>query len=191
MKEPLATRQLFPELALVTDRVLRDHVDDIWQELWNLSPFTAIEDVWVDPAIEYPQIRHQQALVRTTVELATTYEELHGTRYDHDVLIAGALLADVSKLVEFEPVDGRCVRSALGRQLPHATYAVHLALARGLPLEVVHVIASHSPFSPTTPASREAQLVYWLDQADLTAFGDPIWTRRVAHLADPSAARRD
>jgi hypothetical protein len=188
VKERLDTSALFPQLALVTDGRLRDDVDAIWQELWRMSSFTAIEDVWVDPAIEYPQIRHQQALVRTALELAATYEQLHGTTYDRDVLIAGALLADVSKLVEFELVDGRCVRSPLGSRLPHATYAVHMALARGVALEVVHIIASHSPFSPTRPATREAQLVYWLDQADLTAFGDPIWTRRVTHLADPDSA---
>ncbi|HPC12267.1 MAG TPA: hypothetical protein PK112_09255, partial [candidate division Zixibacteria bacterium] len=73
--------------------------------------------------------------------------EVHGanrTRVNRDYLIAGALLADVGKLMEYEIVDGKPVKSDYGKHLRHPFSGVGLAFRHGLPSEVMHVIATHS-----------------------------------------------
>lgn len=183
VKPPLDVLALFPEIRQLSDPHLADAVVDIWQELWQRSDYRNIEDVPVSTSIDYPQIKHAQAVVRGALALADVWEPLHGIRFDRDVLIAGALLIDVSKLVESTrdgPSPAR--HTELGRLLPHATYAAHLALAKGVRLEIVHCVLSHSPNGGKPPRTVEAQMLDWLDQADISAFGFDIWSRKVVHF---------
>lgn len=173
---------LFPELALVSDAGLRDAIVAVWQRLWQESLHDRLEDVPVSTKIAYPQIKHCQAIVKVALAAAAALEQVHETRFDRDVLIAGALLMDASKLVETRPgPDGTVVQSDLGRLLPHALYAAHLALEHGVPLEVIHVIVAHSPNGGKAPVTAEARLLDWVDQLDISAFGHEIWTRKVVH----------
>lgn len=181
-KQPLDLDALFPELALVSDAALRDAIVAIWQRLWEESPHARLEDVPVSTKIDYPQIKHCQAIVKVALAAADALERVHDTRFDRDTLIAAALLMDASKLVETRPgSDGAVVASDLGRLLPHALYAAHLALAHGVPLAVVHVISAHSPNGGKAPVTPEARLLDWVDQLDISAFGHEIWTRKVVH----------
>jgi len=72
--------------------------------------------------------------------------QAYGDRYkiDRDTLIAGALLADVGKLLEFE-FDGDQVRwSKTYRYLRHPFTGVALCYKHGLPDPVMHIVATHS-----------------------------------------------
>jgi hypothetical protein len=181
-RPPLDLDALFPELALVSDASLREAIVAIWQQLWQESPHARLEDVPVSTKIAYPQIKHCQAIVKVALAAAAALEQVHETRFDRDVLIAGALLMDASKLVETRPgSDGTVVASDLGRLLPHALYAAHLALEHDVPLAVVHVISAHSPNGGKAPATAEARLLDWVDQLDISAFGAEIWARKVVH----------
>lgn len=184
-KQPLDLTALFPEVALIGDDSLREKVGAVWQRLWEESGFDRIEDVPVMPTLPYPNLKHQQAYIKCIVAVARIFEEVHGVEYNMDHLIAGALLADASKLVEYRRVEGGYGLTELGQQLPHATYAAHLALQVGLPMPVVHIIATHSPSSGMAPASSEARLLHWLDQADVAGFGHDIWRRVVVHHLQP------
>ncbi len=60
------------------------------------------------------------------VAVAEILTRFHGTEIDRDRLLAGALLQDASKLVEYEPDGNGGVRlSELGERFPHAFYAAH------------------------------------------------------------------
>ena len=63
---------------------------------------------------------------------------------DLDVVIAGAILADVGKLLEYEKVDGKAVQSDRGKALRHPFTGVHLAMACGVPDAVSHIVATHA-----------------------------------------------
>lgn len=181
-KERIDVAALFPELALIADAGLRAAVVEIWDELWAMSEYDRLLDVPVSVKIDYPQLKHAQGVAAGAVAVADAWERVHGIRFDRDVLIAGALLIDVSKLVETRRgPDGKATYTELGRALPHATYAAHAALRRGVRLDVIHCILSHSPNGGKAPHSVEAQLLDWLDQADISAFGFDIWTRKVMH----------
>jgi hypothetical protein len=181
-KEQIDVHAIFPELDLISDPSLRTAVVEVWEHIWGMSDYERVEDVPVSLKIDYPQIKHCQGIVRGAMALAPVWEEVHGVRFDRDVLIAAALLMDVSKFVENRPrPEGGSEQTELGRALPHAVYAAHLALEKGLPLSIVHVLTSHSPNGGKAPNTPEAHLLDWVDQADISAFGFDIWTRKVMH----------
>ena len=181
-KPPLDVEGLFPEIRQIGDTRLREAIVIIWQEFWQLSDFTELEAVPVSTKIDYPQIRHCQGILKAALAVAPVWEQVHGARFDRDVLIAGALLMDVSKLVEARPGKASKVeQTEIGKALPHAFYAAHRALALGVPLAVVHIITSHSPNGGKAPATPECHLLDWIDQADISAFGHHIWARKVHH----------
>jgi hypothetical protein len=181
-KESLDVAALFPELDRLQDPALRRQVVEIWQELWAMSRYQRLADVPVSTKVDYPQLKHCRGVLTGALALAEAWEPVHGVRLDRDVLIAGALLIDVSKLVEtYRDADGAIRYTELGRRLPHATYAAHLALAKGVRLDVIHCILSHSPNGGKAPQTPEAQLLDWLDQADISGFGFDIWSRKVVH----------
>lgn len=181
-KEKLDLPALFPELDAISDPALRSAVVDIWEDLWARSDYDRLSDVPVSVKIDYPQVKHAQGVAAAALAVVDVWERVHGVRIDRDVLIAGALLIDVSKLVETRrSEDGGIGYTELGKSLPHATFAAHAALERGVRLDVIHCILSHSPNGGKAPNTVEAQILDWLDQADISAFGFHIWARKVTH----------
>ena len=92
-------------------------------------------------------IDHVRAVCRMCIACDQVLDEIHGgkkTPVNRDYLIAGALLADVGKLLEFEIIDGKPVKSDYGKHIRHPFSGVGLAFKHGLPSEVMHVIATHS-----------------------------------------------
>jgi hypothetical protein len=182
VKEPLELDRHFPEIAQIDDPALREAVAETWRRLWEMSAYEHLEDVPVSLKVDYSGLKHAQAILQGAMALAPVWERVHGVTFNRDHLIAGALLMDVSKLVEYRPRPGRGHEATeLGSALPHATYAAHLALELGVPLAVVHIVMAHSPNGGKAPATPEAHLLDAIDQADIHAFGVEIWTRKVMH----------
>ena len=64
---------------------------------------------------------------------------------NRDVLIAGALLADVGKPLEYEKdAQGNVKKGHYGDMLRHPFSGVALCYKHGLPPEVMHMVATHS-----------------------------------------------
>jgi putative nucleotidyltransferase with HDIG domain len=62
-----------------------------------------------------------------------------------DYLIAGALLADVGKPLEYDKdASGNVIQGKFGHQVRHPFSGVALAYKHGIPGEVLHIIATHS-----------------------------------------------
>lgn len=182
MKEALEVRSLFPELGQISDQALQETVVAIWEQLWSECAWERLDDVPVSLKIPYPQRKHTQGVLRVALAASPIWEALYDHRINRDVLVAGALLMDVSKLVEYQPGDGGPTRTSIGKHLPHAMYTAHLALARGAPMEVIHIITAHSPNGGKAPATVECRILDWIDQADISAAGFEIWNRRVNHF---------
>jgi putative nucleotidyltransferase with HDIG domain len=82
---------------------------------------------------------------------------------DMDVVIAGAILADVGKLLEYEKVGGEVRQSARGKALRHPFTGVALAMAAGVPDAVCHIIAAHAGEGDLVKRSTEAIIVHHAD----------------------------
>ncbi len=179
-KAPLDVAATFPEVNEIRDLALREKVIQVWQRLWVESAWQRIEDLPVSPAIPRPHVPHNRAVAQLALAMARIVREIHGVEVDTDLLLAASLLQDASKLVEYERTeDGTVVRTTIGRQLGHAAYAAHVALDVELPMELVHIILSHSPDSSLAWGSLEAKLLYYADQVDVAALGGDRFQKKV------------
>jgi putative nucleotidyltransferase with HDIG domain len=89
-------------------------------------------------------------------------------RMNNDLLVAGALLHDVGKLVEYEKApDGKTVKSQLGRDLRHPFSGTVIALRNGCSSAIGHIIANHAHEGDGTLRSPEGVLV---NKADFMNF---------------------
>lgn len=144
--------RLLPEINEIADEAMRNRVVACWEEaiafrgwteeLLRTMPFTLLAE-----NVKITFIDHVQAVCRMCIACDRVLTDIHGankTKINRDYLIAGALLADVGKLCEFEIVGGKPVKSNFGKHIRHPFSGVALAFKHGLPSEVLHIIATHS-----------------------------------------------
>ena len=91
-----------------------------------------------------------------------------------DVLIAGAILADVGKLLEYELKDGKSVQGKYGKYLRHPFSGVSLAEQCGVPAEVCHIIAAHAGEGDIVKRTTEAFVVHHADFMTFEPFRDRL-----------------
>ena len=88
---------------------------------------------------------------------------------NHDHLIAGALLADVGKPIEFEKKDGKIVKGQRGEHLRHPFSGVGMCWKHGLPDEVMHIVATHSKEGDHVQRTIESIIFHHVDFIDFDA----------------------
>jgi putative nucleotidyltransferase with HDIG domain len=106
----------------------------------------------------------------TAIRAADVFEEIYGDRVpvNRDWLIAGGLLHDIGKLIEYEDrEDGMTVQTHAGKLLRHPFTGMELAARFGLPAEVQHIIAAHAGEGEKVNRTTEATLV---NHADFMSF---------------------
>ena len=87
-------------------------------------------------------------------------------KLNKDHCVAGALLHDVGKLLEYEMKDGKIMKSAFGGKTRHPAAGAQLAEEAGLPKEVIHIIAAHSHEGDTMNRTPEAIIIHHCDFID-------------------------
>lgn len=165
-----AVQRLWPELDWIEDEELRDAVTRTWQRALERSPLgpedlDTIPFTLLVPDCPVTFMRHKRCVVHIARRGAEAMREFmgHSLPIDMDVVIAGAILADVGKLLEYELVDGQARQSRRGRHLRHPFTGVALALEEGVPDRVCHVIAAHAGEGDLVERSTEAVIVHHAD----------------------------
>ena len=177
-KKPLDVVGMFPQIDEIRDTKLRQAVIDIWQELWAMSEWTDIATVPTSQEIPYPTLPHNQSVMRMALDVATAFETFHGVKVNRDHLIAEAALQDASKVVEMRPgKDGKPEVTEIGKAYPHAFWVAHLAVSRGLPDAVCHVLLTHTPQAAKFPDTIEGKILYYVDQLDVIAIFKDRWRK--------------
>jgi putative nucleotidyltransferase with HDIG domain len=163
-------RKLWPELDWIEDETLREAVLNTWAQAFDLSPLTAEDLERIPFTLLVPDcpatfMEHKRCVVHVARRAAESMQEHlgHALPIDMDTVIAGAILADVGKLLEYEKVDGEARQSARGKALRHPFTGVHLAMACGVPDAVCHVIATHAAEGDLVQRSTEAYIVHHAD----------------------------
>ncbi|MBN1891098.1 MAG: HD domain-containing protein [Thermoflexales bacterium] len=167
--------KLVPEFDLVQDSRLRDKCLQAWELAlqesgWTLDDLTRMPFTLLVNPCPASYIDHVRAVTLTAVRSAEVFAEIYGERVpvDRDMLVAGALLHDIGKLLEYEHgQDGLTVQSSHGRLLRHPFSGMELAARCGLPLEVQHIIAAHAGEGDKMDRTTEATLV---NHADFMSF---------------------
>ena len=165
-----AVEKLWPELEWIKDQALRDSVRDTWIKAFEQSPLTPddlneIPFTLLIPGCPATFMEHKRCVVHIARRSAEAMQEFLGRALpiDLDVVIAGAILADVGKLLEYETVDGKAVQSDRGKALRHPFTGVHLAMSCGVPDSVSHIVATHAAEGDLVKRSTEGFIVHHAD----------------------------
>jgi putative nucleotidyltransferase with HDIG domain len=158
---------VFPGVSTIADDSLRAGAGRAWEQAAADAGVSDLEAVpWFPPAQaerDLPDERlvpHVRDVTALAAGMAETLEARGRGGPDRDLVVAGALVHDVSKLYEFDGDD----RTAIGRLLGHPYYGVAVTAQAGLPPAVAHVVLSHTPRTNVEPASIEAEIVRGADE---------------------------
>lgn len=175
-------REDFPEIANISDAALRDKVVEAWAYALCESSFQRASEI---PGAGNPgdfelvrgtQIDHIRAVTRIATFLADdfigNYPEVD---LDRDIVIAGAIIHDVGKAFEFDPVNLKRWNDDPSRSgqpsLRHSVFGAHVCLSVGLPEELAHIALGHSREGQHIGLSLECMFVRLADHSwwDLAA----------------------
>jgi hypothetical protein len=142
---------LIPEIDQIEDSELREKVTAVWEDAlkqggWNLEdlatmPYTLLVE---GVTISFPE--HVSIVARLCLAIEEVLREAYKDRYEinRDTLLAGALLADVGKLLEFSKTGEEYEWAKMYRYLRHPFTGVGLCFKHALPEAVMHIVATHS-----------------------------------------------
>ncbi|RLF33178.1 MAG: hypothetical protein DRM98_02690 [Thermoplasmata archaeon] len=153
------------ELQWIKNKNLKDKVVDLWKEAADRGKWESLDDVPFTLLFENSGLLTQHT--RRIARLAKSILDVRDENLNGDYLIAGALLHDVGKLMEYElKDDGSVVKSEFGKMKRHPVSGSELAKEFGLPDEVVHIIYAHSKEGDSLERSPEAIIVHHCDFID-------------------------
>jgi hypothetical protein len=163
-------RRLWPELEWIKDPGLREKVLLTWLKAFELSPLTPDDLERIPFTLLVPNcpasfMEHKRCVVHISRRAAEAMQEHLGKALpiDLDTVIAGAMLADVGKLLEYEKKDGKAVQSERGKALRHPFTGVALCMMCGIPDAVSHIVAAHADEGNLVTRSTEAYIVHHAD----------------------------
>lgn len=165
-------QKLWPELEWIKDKSLREKTAETWEKALEKSilkaedldkiPFTLL----CGPDLHVSFMAHKRCVVHIAKESGEKMNEFFGSNLpvNMDILISGAILADVGKLLEYElDKDGKAVQGKYGQYLRHPFSGVSLAEECGVPPEVCHIIAAHAHEGDLVKRTTEAYIVHHAD----------------------------
>lgn len=165
-------KKLWPELDWIKDELLREKTARTWEKALeksvlkakdlDLIPFTLL----CGPDMKVTFMEHKRCVVHIARESGEKMNQFFGDnlKVNMDVLISGAILADVGKLLEYELDEhGKTVQGRYGQYLRHPFSGVSLAEECGVPAEVCHIIAAHAHEGDLVKRTTEAYIVHHAD----------------------------
>lgn len=168
MKEELL--EIFPEFNLIKDEELREKTITVWIEVierggWKVSDLERIPFTLLIPDCPVNIIDHTRGVTQVALESAKKLKQFNNDSYeiDADILIAGGLLHDVGKIVEYANTPDGIQKSVMGKLLRHPFSGAGLAMKHGLPDKVVHIIAVHAKEGDSGYRCPEAVIVHHAD----------------------------
>jgi len=169
--------EIWPEINWIKNEELKEKTLQCWMYAIGNSVLSP-EDLQVIPfsllikdcGISF--MNHKRTAVQLSVDIANRMIANFGTgiKIDMDILISGAILIDVGKLVEYDKVDGELTTSKAGKLLRHPFSGVSIADRFGLPPEVQHIIAYHAKEGDLAKRSVEAIIVHHADFVSFEPF---------------------
>ncbi|MDR1514329.1 MAG: HD domain-containing protein [Synergistaceae bacterium] len=171
-------RGLLPEIEWIEDEELQEKVVACYADAlrtggWGPEDMDKIPFTLLIPDCPASYLTHVRGVTRMSKHALDEFNELYASsdgkfRMDSDLLVAGALLHDIGKLVEYEKApDGRTVKSQMGKDLRHPFSGTVIALRNGCSSAIGHIIANHAHEGDGALRSPEGVLV---NKADFMNF---------------------
>jgi putative nucleotidyltransferase with HDIG domain len=155
--------KILPEVKEIRNEELRNGVTNAWLLAIRKGKWQEIEDVpfTLLAKVRTTLIEHTRTVTRMAIAIASTRQDLN-----RDILIAGGLVHDVGKLLEYCRRGKEVVKSEYGDKVRHPVSGYGIALEAGLPLEVAHIVAAHSKEGEGVTRSAEAIVIHHCDFID-------------------------
>jgi putative nucleotidyltransferase with HDIG domain len=170
--------KLFPNLMDIKDGALRDKVAAVWNEAlttgcggkgWTFDEIRAIPFTLLAGKIDLRFVEHLNSCCKQCIAISAVLKEVFGSRIpvNLDYLIAGSLLADVGKMLEFDKsATGGVIKGHYGDMLRHPFSGVALCFKHGIPPEVMHIVATHSHEGDKVERTIESWIFHHADFID-------------------------
>jgi putative nucleotidyltransferase with HDIG domain len=170
--------KLFPSLMKIKSKSLREKVAAVWSEAittgcggkgWTFAELRAVKFTLLAGEIDMKFVEHLNSCAQQCVAIADVLKKSFrcSIPINRDHLIAGSLLADVGKPLEYDKdKSGKVVQGKFGQQLRHPFSGVALAYKHGIPAEVMHMIATHSHEGDKVERSIESIIFHHADFVD-------------------------
>jgi putative nucleotidyltransferase with HDIG domain len=172
-------RSLWPELEWIKENSLREKTARTWELALERSvlkasdldsiPFTLL----CGPELKVSFMTHKRCVVHIVKACGEKINDFFANDLpvNMDVLISGAILSDVGKLLEYEIDEkGKTVQGKYGQFIRHPFSGVSLAEECGLPPEVCHIIAAHAHEGDLVKRTTEAYIVHHADFMTFLSF---------------------
>jgi hypothetical protein len=164
-------QRIWPELEWISDSELREKTTDCWVQAFERSPLEPSDLEQIPFTLKVPDcpvsfLAHKRLVVHLARDAGLKVREFFGDAMsiDLDVLVAGAILADVGKLLEYESDGaGGARQSARGKYIRHPFSGVALTMECGLPDAVTHIVATHAREGDMVARTAEAWIVHHVD----------------------------
>jgi putative nucleotidyltransferase with HDIG domain len=171
--------KIFPEIEEIEDKDIRENTIKCWLLAMERAGWT-FEDLeempfsllLKDTKHDINYIEKTQCFVKNCFSIYEHMNEIYGEKLkiNKDILIAGAVLCDIGKLLEYERIDDEFVTTHEGKVLRHPLSGAILASECGLPIEIVHIIAYHSKEGDGIKRTVEGIIVHHCDFINFDPF---------------------
>jgi putative nucleotidyltransferase with HDIG domain len=169
--------KIWPEIDWIKNENLREKVLDCWtyaieKSVLSIDDLNTIPFSLLIKDCKISFMNHKRTAVQLSVDIANRMMENFGDqiKIDMDILIAGAILIDVGKLVEYDKINGNLTTSKAGKLLRHPFSGVAIADRFEIPPEVQHIIAYHAKEGDLAKRSVEAIIVHHADFVSFEPF---------------------
>ncbi len=169
--------KLWPEIEWIKDKDLSEKVAKAWEYAIEKSVLSAddLEKIPFSLLIKDCNVsfmNHKRTCVQLAVDIAKRMNENFGDEIEinMDILISGAILIDIGKLIEYEIKDGKLGTSNFGTIVRHPFSGVAIADRFDLPAEVQHIIGTHSKEGDLGKRTVESIIVHHADFVSFEPF---------------------
>ena len=169
--------EIWPEINWIKDKGLRTKTMDAWIYAIEQSPLEPkdLEEIPFSLLIKDCNIsflNHKRTCVQLAVDIAKKMIDNFGNaiKVDMDILISGAILIDVGKLLEYKITEGKLTTSNYGKVVRHPFSGVAIAARFDLPPEVQHIIGTHSKEGDLGKRTVESIIVHHADFVSFEPF---------------------
>ena len=169
--------KIWPEINWIKDEEIREKTLKAW--VWAIeNSVLTTEDLETIPFsllikdCNVSFMNHKRTCVHLAVDIAKRMKGNFGDEIeiDMDTLVAGAILIDIGKLLEYEMVGGKLTTSNYGKIVRHPFSGLAIAARFDLSPEIQHIIGTHSKEGDLGKRTVESIIIHHADFVSFEPF---------------------
>lgn len=154
--------KLFPELDSITDERVKEGAARAWLLSLEESDWEKIEDMpWIPGVAEFiTNVDHCRGTAKIAMALGRALIEQENVELNLDYVIAGAVLHDVGKPLEYSVKGGK---TEIGKYLLHPQLGANICMKAGLPAEITNIVQYHNAPGEIPVRTLELEIIRSMD----------------------------